>query len=425
MCLPLIFTLCLRGLVLVTLFLLATAHRSFRIDNSLHYAQQQDKTLTRALEVSTLARETFLPGGVGKPLLARRVQEAGTSSSAQRPIGSRRSLVAMQSKELKRALELEDVTASARQPPAMRTATPFAMRDAHSRRAAGVIMAENRPKFSVPESPLRSAFLALIAAQTAYALVTQDVPSLNSAEPDFLSTAFDVGFLFYSINVLAKQAGVKATLDNASPQPSLVGLDCSVTMSVGREPGTWMPKEWGASGARLSLPLAVRFSDEPVDLGYPGEETMGGRNARRLDCEGGSFVGLAGEVVVAAKGGAWNVLPSGRPGESLVRFFIDFPEGATRNDVSLPAGRVFFNCASWDSEKQREEMGAEEVEVVEAPSGAQLLARGELFVKERNGLRNLGGALGDVMLRFGTFTAKGNKPTNAAEPSVPQPAAPP
>ena len=60
-----------------------------------------------------------------------------------------------------------------------------------------------------------------------------------------------------------------------------------ITLNIGREPGTWMPKEWAASGARLSLPMRVRFSDESVDMGFPGEEALnpgGGRYGKKVCC---------------------------------------------------------------------------------------------------------------------------------------------
>ena len=167
----------------------------------------------------------------------------------------------------------------------------------------------------------------------------------------------------------ATQTGLLQPQNNAAIAP-LGGVRCLVTLSVGREPGTWMPKEWAASGARLSLPMSVSFTEEPVDLGFPGEETLGGRTARRLNCEGGSFVGPRGEVTVNADGGAWSTLPTGREGEYILRFFVDFPDEATRNDVTLPKGRVYFSGVCWD------ERGADIIR--DAPPGVGVLAASPL-----------------------------------------------
>jgi len=60
-----------RSLVSVTLCLLGTARRSTRIGDARYDAQQQNKTLTEALDVSADARETFLPWRSGTPLRRR------------------------------------------------------------------------------------------------------------------------------------------------------------------------------------------------------------------------------------------------------------------------------------------------------------------------------------------------------------------
>ena len=273
-----------------------------------------------------------------------------------------------------------------------------------SRSAVATMMAGPQPGL-LSRLPLRQAVIALIAVQSAFGL-SNDVPSLFGESPDVLGTVVDAGFLVYSAQLLAAQTGLVPAVPSVL---DLSGLTCTATLNLGREPGTWMPQEWAASGARLSLPLELRFSDELVDLGFPGEEVFGGRAARRLVCDGGSFVGPQGEVKVSSTGGAWVVEPSGQEGEGRVRFFLDFPEGATRNDVSLPAGRVYFSCACWESaERIRQLEGAgttpiEALPVVGAPSGAQLLTRGGLNIK-RNDARNLFGAFGDVYLILGKFT---------------------
>ena len=132
---------------------------------------------------------------------------------------------------------------------------------------------------------------------------------------------------------------------------TLNDFTCRVTLNVGREPGTWMPDEWAASGARLSLPMDVTFSGEPVECEEPNFLQRGGSTSR-LYCDGGSFVGPQGQVVVTSNGGAWSAQPTGRCGEHLLRFYIDIPEEATRNDVTLPAGRLFFSSACWDVDER-------------------------------------------------------------------------
>ena len=157
---------------------------------------------------------------------------------------------------------------------------------------------------------------------------------------------------------------ILACLLQSAAALTLNAFSCRVTLNIGREPGTWMPDDWAASGARMSLPLDVTFSDEPVECtepnflqnrdvklpSLPGE----GSSTSRLQCSGGSFVGAQGEVVVKADGGAWSAQPTGQCGEHLLRFYLDFPEGAARNDVSLPAGRLYFSSACWDRDERAE-----------------------------------------------------------------------
>ena len=154
------------------------------------------------------------------------------------------------------------------------------------------------------------------------------------------------------IAVAHMRSQILACLLQSAAALTLNAFSCRVTLNIGREPGTWMPDDWAASGARMSLPLDVTFSDEPVECtepnflqnrdvklpSLPGE----GSSTSRLQCSGGSFVGAQGEVVVKADGGAWSAQPTGQCGEHLLRFYLDFPEGAARNDVSLPARQLYL-----------------------------------------------------------------------------------
>jgi len=78
--------------------------------------------------------------------------------------------------------------------------------------------------------------------------------------------------------------------------------------------------------------MRVRFSDEDVDLGFPGEEALGGsRYAKKLLCDGGSFVGTAGQCMVRASGGAWSAQDSDITGARQLSFF-------TSRAFCVPAG---------------------------------------------------------------------------------------
>ena len=48
------------------------------------------------------------------------------------------------------------------------------------------------------------------------------------------------------------------------------------------------------------------------------------------------------------RGGAWAIQPPKPPQKpALLRFWLEFPEEAKRNDVTLPPGRVFFTAPVW------------------------------------------------------------------------------
>jgi hypothetical protein len=297
-----------------------------------------------------------------------------------------------------------------------------------NRRTPLLAMTDDVPKIDPPnvgQFPFRAAVLGLVAVQSAFGLVSErELAGLASGMDniDAFGTVVDAAFVAYSTSTLLRQAGL---IQEAPGKMSttLDGMECQVSMNVGREQGTWMPSDWAVSGARLSLPLVLRFSDELVDLGVPGEESLngGGRYAKRLYCDGGQFVGAQGAQVVACSGGAWATEASPIPGARSLNFFLDFPHSATRNDVSLPAGRVFFSCACWQS---REDLPAgivdgevmmpdgEAAGVVEGPGGSFVLAKGGLTIK-RNDWRNLWGSLGDVMLILGRFSFAEKAPSGA------------
>lgn len=276
--------------------------------------------------------------------------------------------------------------------------------------------------------PIRTVVFGLLSVSTVIGLGGENelgglITRLGdpTLETDYFRTLLDTLFLSYAGNVLLSQAGIIEQSPTAS-DVSLNEMECTLTLDIGRLPGTWMPPDWAASGARLSLPVSVRFTDEVVDLGFPGEETLnpsGGRYAKKLYCEGGSFVGANGITNVRASGGAWNAEPSGVPGASSLNFFIDFAEGAVRNDVTLPAGRVFFSGACWDSEEAlppgladgaipmpqpgaASPLDAEPAGVVGGPGGVQLLDKGGLSIK-RSDWRNVWGAFGDGFFILGKF----------------------
>ena len=106
-----------------------------------------------------------------------------------------------------------------------------------------------------------------------------------------------------------------------------------------------MPAEWGASGARLGFECAVRLQG---NWSGAREPLLGAGIQRMVVTATPSFVGRDGEVAVAVGEGGWCCTATDDGAAGALRMFLDFPEGATRNDVSIGAGeRVFFTIGCW------------------------------------------------------------------------------
>lgn len=165
-----------------------------------------------------------------------------------------------------------------------------------------------------------------------------------------------------------------------------------IRLNVGREPGSAMPVEWASSGARLALSVDLKFdaSNAPADsmerLLGPSEDTQ----TLRLASDVPSFVGASGLVDVPVNElGAWRATSLDNSLATSLRFYLDFPEGAQRNDVELPAGRVFFTGNAWDDE----DLERAEAEMARLQAG--LDAQRE-EIKVRTEASRTGGPLGRV-----------------------------
>ena len=255
----------------------------------------------------------------------------------------------------------------------------------------------------------------MLALQAVVNLVTRELPPILSGQPDadYFGAILDTVFFGWAGTNFLLQTGVLADSvdddDDDDGAISLDGLECRITVDVGREPGTWMDKDWASSGARLVLPVSVRFTNERVDLGIPGEAALGGRYCRRLEVlderKTVFFVGPNGQVEVPVADGGWSTLPiierRVESGERALRFFLDFPTGAKRNDVSIPSGRVYFSSALLPRDAAPSNSMA-----VLAPDGAGILPEGGVTIKSDGGILNLWGAIGDVNLILGRYSVR-------------------
>lgn len=146
-------------------------------------------------------------------------------------------------------------------------------------------------------------------------------------------------FLFLSSTTIIVSAFDPCLLADSSPR---------LLLSVGREEGTAMPVEWASSGARLGLSFSVCFQKSAAT---DQQEKLLGPDKTRviIPLSQPSFVGLSGEESIRVTAGGWCAKPiENNVGQQVaLRFFLDFPDGAARNDVVLPAGRIFFSTYCW------------------------------------------------------------------------------
>ena len=143
--------------------------------------------------------------------------------------------------------------------------------------------------------------------------------------------------------------------DGLSDPP--VGTQWKVSLSIGREPGTWMPTEWGKSGKRINVSFVIEFAESKSydrDDFFSGLSSGDARILRVVN--GTATLGpsvLEGERKYSIKDGGWQIARGGGPmGTDLLRFFIDV--GNTRiahsdGDVYLPVGRVYCSCGYFPS----------------------------------------------------------------------------
>jgi len=304
---------------------------------------------------------------------------------------------------------------------------------------------------SIPKIPTGSLVLILLSVKSLYEFIIfpSELPAIykfivstfqNQQEPfdinsiDLLASVLDIFFIGFGTQNLLQQFGVTGNQTNKKNNdsgmntlPNLAGYKGRLTLNVGREKGTWMDKEWGDSGSRLLLPVKVLFSKNNMELPFPGEESMGGRFCKKLQIlEPCSIVGPKGVIGIPVMNGGWTILPltdrsdGDGSGEFKLRFFLDFPQGASRSndvDVNLPPGRVFFSGVIFENAQKATLMEGESVLTIRMDEEEEeeekrdekstttigILTEGGLSMK-KNSITNLYGALGDVNVIVGRYS---------------------
>ncbi|KAL3823590.1 hypothetical protein ACHAXA_005571 [Cyclostephanos tholiformis] len=122
----------------------------------------------------------------------------------------------------------------------------------------------------------------------------------------------------------------------------LDGTRWRVSLDVGREPGTWMPAEWGRSGKRINLSFVAEFAPS---ISYDRDDMV----LRVVD--GIATLGPSvseGRRSYAVRDGGWRVARGEGPmGTDILRFYVEVVDDRIMHadgDVYLPGGRVYCSC---------------------------------------------------------------------------------
>lgn len=141
---------------------------------------------------------------------------------------------------------------------------------------------------------------------------------------------------------------------NAALLSRLQTIQAELLVSIGRIPGSAMPPEWAASGAKLGFALEVEFTDEPAEYEMTkerllkGDALMGTKLQSVEPLNTPSFVSTNGKETICVEPGAYGCQIQGLESRQYAfRFFLDFPDGAQRNDVEMPAERIYFLSSCW------------------------------------------------------------------------------
>ncbi len=132
----------------------------------------------------------------------------------------------------------------------------------------------------------------------------------------------------------------------------LDGTRWKVSLSIGREPGTWMPSTWGKSGSRINVSFVINFTSSQL---YERDDFLRGSYA---GCKVLHVVNnqatlgptiAEGAKIHPAKDGGWRIMKGEGPmGTDLLRFYIELEERIAHSggegDVDVPKGRVYCSC---------------------------------------------------------------------------------
>lgn len=192
----------------------------------------------------------------------------------------------------------------------------------------------------------------LSESSTSTAIEEESIPVVSSSVSTTTTSADDEDLLPAPAPIVFTQTKSKSS--TKKPGKTIANLldetQWKVSLSIGREPGTWMPKEWGQSGTRINISFTAEFT--PSQLYDRDDFFRGGyTNAKILHVVNNEIkLGPSvseGERIYKVKDGGWQITRGDGPmGTDLLRFFIEVDEKIEHSggDVYVPKGRVYCSC---------------------------------------------------------------------------------
>ena len=127
-------------------------------------------------------------------------------------------------------------------------------------------------------------------------------------------------------------------------------------LNFGREAGSEMPEEWGASGARLALGVRVMVGSEAIPKQSVDPTVGNGAMVIEPINDGKSltYINSKGEQTAEMTGGGWKIdLPQGggKGLASTLKVCLDLHNGLERNDITVSSDRLFLFAPCWREEE--------------------------------------------------------------------------
>ena len=156
-------------------------------------------------------------------------------------------------------------------------------------------------------------------------------------------------FFFFLVHLAISIQKLVFALSASSPWSS---SEWKFTLNFGRESSTELPREWGASGARLLLPVSMLIESDSI----PSKDIdpIIGSGAMKIEpMEYSTYINLNGEETVDIDCGGWKLeLPEGGKGlASTLKICLDLQTELSRNDVTVQPDRLYLFAPCWREEE--------------------------------------------------------------------------